>query len=69
MSLAELISVARGDTQADLLLKNARIINTFAGDIEKGNVAIYEDRIAGIGDYNSAKQIIDLKGNYEVHLL
>jgi len=64
MNLAALISVARGDAQADLLLKNARIINTFAGDIEKGNVAIYGDRIAGIGDYNSAKQIIDLKGNY-----
>jgi adenine deaminase len=64
MSLAELISVARGDAPADLLLKNARIINTFAGDIEEGNVAIYGDRIAGVGDYNAAKQIIDLKGSY-----
>ena len=64
MSLAKLISVARGDTPADLLFKNANIVNTFTGDIEKGNVAIYEDRIAGIGDYNLAKQIIDLKGNY-----
>ncbi len=64
MSLAELISVARGNAPADLLLKNARIINTFAGDIEEGNVAIYGDRIAGIGDYSAAKQIIDLKGSY-----
>jgi adenine deaminase len=64
MSLAELTSVARGDVPADLLLKNARIINTFAGDVEEGNVAIYGDRIAGVGDYNAAKQIIDLKGSY-----
>lgn len=64
MNLAELISVARGDTPADLLLKNARIINTFTGDIENGDVAIYGDRIAGVGDYNLAKQIIDLKGDY-----
>ena len=64
MSLAELISVARGDAPADLILKNARIINTFVGTIEEGNVAIYEDRIAGIGDYDNAKQIIDLKGSY-----
>ena len=65
MSLAKLISVARGDAPADLLLKNARIINTFVGNIEEGNVAIYRDRIAGIGsNYHKAKEIIDLKGSY-----
>ncbi len=56
--------MARGEAPADLVLKNARIINTFVGEIEQGNVAIYGDRIAGIGDYNEAKEIIDLQGNY-----
>ena len=64
MNLKNLISVARGETPASLLLKNARIINTFVGEIEQGNVAIYGDRIAGIGDYDEAKEIIDLQGNY-----
>ena len=64
MSLPDLIAVARGDKPADLLLKNAGIINTFTSEIEKGNVAIYSGRIAGIGDYSKAKEIIDLKGNY-----
>jgi adenine deaminase len=64
MSLAKLISVARGDAPADLLLKNAKIINTFVGIIEEGNVAIYGDRIAGIGNYQKAKKIIDLNGSY-----
>jgi adenine deaminase len=64
MSLAKLISVARGDAPADLLLKNAKIINTFVGIVEEGNVAIYSDRIAGIGNYVKAKEVIDLKGNY-----
>jgi adenine deaminase len=64
MSLTELVSVARGDTAADLLLKNARIVNTFTGTIEEGNVAIYKDRIAGIGDYIKAKQVINLQGSY-----
>ncbi len=64
MSLAKLISVARGDALADLLLKNAKIINTFVGIIEEGNVAIYGDRIAGIGNYQKAKKTIDLNGNY-----
>src|SRR4030042_3830418 len=64
MSLAKLISVARGDAPADLLLKNAKIINTFVGIIEEGNVAICGDRVAGIGNYQKAKKAIDLKGSY-----
>jgi len=64
MSLKELISVARGEIPADLLLKNARIVNTFTGEIEQDDVAIYGDRIAGVGDYDKAKEIIDLQGRF-----
>jgi len=64
MSLKELISVARGEIPADLLLKNARIVNTFIGEIEQADVAIYGDRIAGVGDYGKAKEIIDLQGGF-----
>ncbi|MCK4387900.1 MAG: adenine deaminase, partial [Dehalococcoidia bacterium] len=64
MDLTKLISVARGEGSADLLLKNACIINTFIGEMEQGNVAIYGDRIAGVGNYNEAKEIIDLQGSY-----
>jgi len=62
--LAHLISVARGERPADLILANARVVNTFTGEIEPGDVAIYGDRIAGVGDYHQAKQIIDLNGRY-----
>jgi adenine deaminase len=64
MDLKELISVARGETQADLLLKNARIVNTFIGEIEQADVAIYGDKIAGVGDYGRAREIIDLQGKF-----
>jgi adenine deaminase len=64
MNLKELISVARGETPADLLLKNARIVNTFIGEIEQADVAIYGDRIAGVGDYGKAREIIDLQGQF-----
>ena len=64
MSLRELISVARGKTPADLVLKNARIINTFVGEIEQANVAIYGDTIAGVGDYDEAKDVFDLQGAF-----
>ncbi len=62
MNLRTLISVAKGDTAADLLLKNARIVNTFTGEIEQADVAIYDGRIAGVGDYSKAEETIDLQG-------
>jgi adenine deaminase len=64
MNLKELIFAARGEIPADLLLKNARIVNTFIGEIEQADVAVYGDRIAGVGDYVEAKEIIDLQGKF-----
>ncbi len=64
MKLQDLIAVARGDKPADLVLKNASIINVFTSSIEKGDVAVYSGYIAGIGNYDQAGQIIDLKGAY-----
>jgi len=40
------------------------VVNVFTGEIEPGNVAICGDRIAGIGDYHQAKQVVDLSGQY-----
>lgn len=58
----ELLAVARGDAPADLLLTGGRVVNVFTGEIEAGNVAIRGDCIAGVGDYTSGKQTLDLKG-------
>lgn len=62
--LSRLVSVAKGERPADLILANARVVNTFTGEIETGNVAIYGERIAGVGDYQRAKQVLDLSGKY-----
>ncbi|GAH68611.1 unnamed protein product, partial [marine sediment metagenome] len=48
----------------DLLLANAKVVNVFTGEVESGNVAICGDRIAGVGDYQQAKQVLDLGGKY-----
>ncbi|MDP2952927.1 MAG: adenine deaminase [Chloroflexota bacterium] len=58
------MAVARGDAPADLILARARIVNTFTGEIEEGNVAIYADRIAGVGDYREGREVIDLEGRF-----
>ncbi len=64
MDLKRLISVARGDTPADLLFSNARVINTFTGEIEETSVAVFSGRVAGVGDYAGATQVVDLRGKY-----
>ncbi|MFC1985206.1 adenine deaminase [Chloroflexota bacterium] len=58
------MSVARGELPADLVLANARVVNVFTGEVESGNVAIYGGRIAGVGDYQQAKEVLDLGGKY-----
>ncbi len=35
-------SIAKGNSPADLVLANARVVNTFNGGIERANVAIFD---------------------------
>ncbi len=66
MNIIDILPVARGDVPADLLIKNARLVNVFSGEIEDTNIAIYRKRIAGIGDYTEGKEVLDLQGAYVV---
>ncbi|MDD5509604.1 MAG: adenine deaminase [Dehalococcoidales bacterium] len=66
MSKERLISVARGQLPADLILANGRVVNVFNGEIESANVALCDGRIAGIGDYHEAKEVIDLGNRYVI---
>lgn len=59
--LKTLIAAARGDIKADLVLKNARILNVFTKELESGDIAIKDGYIAGIGEYEG-EDILDLEG-------
>lgn len=61
--LAEMIDVASGRTRADIVLKNANVVDVFNGDIISGDIAIHGEYIAGIGEY-AGKKVTDLKGKY-----
>ncbi|MBN2559975.1 MAG: adenine deaminase [Phycisphaerae bacterium] len=61
--LKDLIDVASGRRPADLVLKNAQIVNVVSNEIHDGDIAIADDRIAGIGNYQ-ADRTLDLKGRY-----
>lgn len=60
--LQRLIKVARGAAAPDLVLKNGRILNAFTGEIETGNVAVAEGRIAGVAPDYAGPQEIDCQG-------
>lgn len=55
--------IARGLEQADLVLKDARIINVFTEEIIRGDIAIQDGIIAGIGSFQG-KEERDLGGKY-----
>jgi adenine deaminase len=64
MELVRLLEVARGDTPADLLLRNARLVNVASGEIHETEIAIHGKRIAGLGAGYAATKEVDLEGSY-----
>ena len=64
----KIINVANGRQKADLVLKNANIINVFTESIETGDVAIADGMIAGIGSYEGVCEK-DMTGKYVCCLL
>lgn len=63
---ANLIKTARGLAEADLIVKDARVLNVFTREILRADVAVRGGRVAGVGSYDRAKEIIDAGGQYLV---
>jgi adenine deaminase len=57
------LSVARGEQPAELLFKDAKVVNVLSGEIHEANVAVEDGRVVGFGDYK-AKRVIDLRGAF-----
>jgi len=64
LDLAGLVRRARGDEPADLLLKNAQVVNVFAGEVHPADVAVAGDTIIGVGTGWEAREVVDLEGRY-----
>ena len=59
--ILRVVEVASGRAPADLVLKNGEYVNVFTGEILKGDIAVAEGVIAGIGEYKG-KEEIDVSG-------
>ena len=64
MELAQLIKLARGNEPAEILLKNARVVNVYTGEIYPADIALAHSRIVGIGEGYAAQEVIDVGGRY-----
>lgn len=62
--MSNIINVACGIEKADLVIKNANIVNVLSEEIHKGDIAICNGIIAGIGDNYSGEKEIDVNGAY-----
>jgi len=62
-NLQQKLAIARGEQPAELLFKNARLVNVLSGEIHRTNVAVDDGRVVGFGDYR-ARRVIDLRGSY-----
>lgn len=63
MYISELIDRSMKNKNPDLVLKNANIVNVFTHEIVNGDVAVYDGRIVGIGEYTGNTNI-DLNEKY-----
>ena len=59
-----LIAAALGEREPDLVLKNARVVNVFSGEVVPGDIAIAGGMIAGVGSYDSGERVVDLGGKF-----
>ena len=58
--IVRLIHAARGKRPVDLLLRNARLINVYLGEVVNAHIAITDGHIAGFGACE-ARHTLDLK--------
>lgn len=61
--LQKQLATAAKQTEADLVVKNGKIVNVFTREIIEGDLAIAEGMIVGIGRYEGRKTI-DAEGRY-----
>nr|WP_253296041.1 adenine deaminase [Enterococcus raffinosus] len=59
-----MIDVAAGHEPADLVLKNATVIDVYQAETIFGDLAIVDGKIAGVNGEYQGKETIDLKGKF-----
>lgn len=64
MSQQKIINVARGLEKAELVIKNANVVNVLSEEIHQADIAIQDGIIVGISDNYSGEKEINVNGAY-----
>ena len=65
-SFKQRMDEARGLVKIDLVLRRARLVNVFSGEIHETEIGIHQGYFVGIGSFKDAEKELDLGGNYVV---
>ncbi len=65
-SFKQRMDEARGLVKIDLVLRRARLVNVFSGEIHETEIGIHQGCFVGIGEFKDAEKELDLCGNYVV---
>jgi len=65
VELMRVAQVAKGEAPADLLIKDARVLDVFSGEFIRGDVAVAGGLVVGYGA-REAREVVDLKGAWLV---
>ncbi|MYD11459.1 MAG: adenine deaminase [Chloroflexi bacterium] len=64
MSIVDRLAAARGDAKADLVLRNANLVNVVSGEIYPTDIVIHDRHVVALGAGYSGRQTVDLSGMF-----
>lgn len=64
MSIVERLRAARGEDPADLVLRNASLVNVISGEIYRSDIVIHDRHVVALGPHYTGRQELDLNGRY-----
>lgn len=64
MSIVDRLAAARGDTPAQLVLRNAQLVNVISGEIYPTDIVIHDRHVVALGAGYIGEREVDLAGHY-----
>ncbi len=64
MSIVDRLAAARGDTPAELILRNGQLVNVISGEIYPTDIVIHDRHIVALGSGYVGEREVDLAGKY-----
>ncbi len=66
LSFKQRMDEARGLVKIDLVLRRAKLVNVFSGEIHETDIGVHQGNFVGIGKFEEAERVLDLAGKYVV---